>query len=58
LSENNAVTLTNEKKVNLELQLILNRRLHEKGVIDRVTYETVTNELLKSIQKIKTSQEG
>lgn len=58
MSENNAVTLTNEKKVNLELQLILNRRLHEKGVIDRVTYETVTNELLKSIQKIKTSQEG
>jgi hypothetical protein len=49
-------TLTNEKIINLEMQLILNRRLYEKGVIDRATYENVTNELLKLLQKIKPSR--
>jgi hypothetical protein len=57
MQEKNAETLTRDK-MQLEVQLIINRRLYEKDVIDRVTYETVTNELLKSIQTIKVTKKG
>ena len=39
-----------QEKICLEMQQIINRRLHERNVIDRATYETVKKELLKAIQ--------
>jgi len=57
MSAKTAKILTNDK-MQLEIQQILNRRLYDKGVIDRVTYETITNELLKAIQKIKATKKG
>jgi len=42
-----------KEEMNLEIQLIINRRLHERNIIDNATYQTVMNVLLKSIQKIK-----
>lgn len=57
MSVNSAKTLTKDK-MQLEIQQILNRRLYNKGIIDRVTYETVTNELLKAIQRVKPDRKG
>ena len=45
--------ITTEKQMRLEIQLIINRRLYEGNIIDRVTYETVMSEILKEIQKTK-----
>ena len=45
--------ITTEKQMNLEIQLIINRRLYERNVIDKFTYETVANQILKEIKKTK-----
>jgi len=47
-----------EEKIQLEIQQAINRRLYEKGVIDKVTYERAMNELLKSTQALETIQKG
>ena len=47
--------ISTKEKTHLEIQLIINRRLYERNIIDRFTYETVMNELLKAI---KTAQKG
>ena len=45
--------ITTEKEMHLEIQLIINRRLYERNVIDRLAYEKVMNGILKDIQKLK-----
>ena len=40
----------------LEIQLIINRQLHDDNIIDIATYENARNYLLKEIQKEKTHQ--
>ena len=42
-----------KEKMNLEIQLIINRRLYERNIIDRFTHEAVMNELLKAIKTAK-----
>ena len=42
--------------MNLEIQLIINRRLYDRNIINRVTYETAMNDLLKSLQMIKATE--
>ena len=44
-------TLTIEK-MQLETQQIINRRLYERNVIDKFTYETVMNGILKEINNV------
>ena len=44
-------TLTKEQ-MHLEIQVIINRRLYERNIIDKFTYETVMNELLKAIERV------
>jgi len=44
-------TLTKEQ-LHLEIQLIINRRLFERNIIDKFTYETVMKELLKAIERV------
>ena len=39
-----------KEQMHLEIQLIINRRLYEENIIDKFTYETVMNELLKAIK--------
>jgi len=53
MGEKSRDVLTKEQML-LELQLIINRRLYERNVIDRATYEATMSELLKNIQKYKT----
>ena len=48
-----ALKILTKEQMNLEIQLLINRRLHERNIIDKATYETVMNELLKDIQAIK-----
>ena len=45
-----------KEEMNLEIQLIVNRRLYERNIIDNATYQTAMNEILKSIQKIKSAE--
>jgi len=45
-----------KEEINLEIKLIINRRLYDKNIIDRLTYETAMNELLKSLQTIKATE--
>ena len=45
-----------KEKMNLEIQLIINRRLYERSVIDTATYQAAMNEILKSIQMIKSAE--
>ena len=42
-----------KEEINLEIQLIINRRLYDRGIIDNATYKMAANEILKSIQMIK-----
>ena len=51
LVEENRKNLTKDK-MNLEMQLIINKRLHERNIIDNVTYETISNEILRELQKV------
>ncbi|MDR2570716.1 MAG: hypothetical protein LBD23_10545 [Oscillospiraceae bacterium] len=44
------------EEINIEMQLIINRRLYERNIIDRITYETAMNELLKSLKAIKATE--
>jgi hypothetical protein len=44
------------EEINIEMQLIINRRIYERNIIDRLTYEMTMNELLKSLQKIKATE--
>ena len=52
MAEKNGKILTKEE-IYLEIQLIINRRLHERNVIDKATYETVLNGILKDIKSNK-----
>jgi len=44
--------VTTENHLHLEIQLIINRRLYERNVIDTATYETAKNEILRELQKL------
>lgn len=43
--------ITSNKQVELEIELILNRKLFQSKTIDRQMYEDVQDELLKEINK-------
>ena len=43
--------IISNKQVKLEIENILNRKLYQNKIINRETYETVQNELLKEIEK-------
>ncbi len=43
--------IVSNKQVELEIELILNRRLFQNNTINREVYENVQDELLKEINK-------
>ena len=43
--------IISNKQVKLEIELIINKKLFDNKVINRETYESVTDELLKDINK-------
>ncbi len=43
--------IVSNKQVKLEIEIILNRKLFQSKVIDRQTYESVQDELLKEINR-------
>ena len=50
MEQNDRVILT-EKQLNLEVELIVNKQLFKNNIIDKATYETVSDDILKEIQK-------
>ena len=45
--------IVSNKQIELEIEMILNRKLFQDKVIDRETYENVQEELLREINKEK-----
>lgn len=45
--------IVSNKQIKLEIEMILNRKLFQDKVINRETYETVQDELLREINKEK-----
>ena len=43
--------IVSNKQVQIEIELIINKKLYNKKIIDRQTYEDVNNELLRDINK-------
>ena len=45
--------IVSNKQIELEIEMIINRKLFQNKVIDRETYENVQDELLREINKEK-----